>query len=231
MNESVVLESINVRKTFIQGGRSIEVLTGLNLTLMNKDRVAIVGRSGCGKSTLLHVLAGLDEADSGLINVIGSDLTKASSDQRAQLRLRGMGFVYQAHHLLPEFSAVENVAMPLRLQGSSAAESARVAGDLLIEIGLAERLDHFPDQMSGGERQRVAVARAVSANPSILLADEPTGNLDFDSAVQVMTMLTDLARSKSIALLVVTHDQAMLSRFDRVYELANGTLSEKRVER
>tara|TARA_B100000214_G_scaffold71559_1_gene47875 strand:- start:427 stop:855 length:429 start_codon:yes stop_codon:yes gene_type:complete len=141
-----------------------------------------------------------------------------------------MGFVYQAHHLLPEFSAVENVAMPLRLQGASATESARAAGDLLIEIGLAERLDHFPDQMSGGERQRVAVARAVCANPTILLADEPTGNLDFDSAAQVMNMLTDLAQSKSIALLVVTHDQAMLSQFDRVYELADGTLVEKPVE-
>ena len=230
MSESTVLESINVNKTFSQGGRSIEVLTDLNLELKNKERVAIVGRSGCGKSTLLHVLAGLDEVDSGVINVIGSDLTKASSDERAQLRLRRMGFVYQAHHLLPEFSAVENVAMPLRLQGASAAESARVAGDLLIEIGLAERLDHFPDQMSGGERQRVAVARAVCANPTILLADEPTGNLDFDSAVQVMNMLTDLVQSKSIALLVVTHDQAMLSQFDRVYELADGTLVEKPVE-
>lgn len=230
MSESTVLESINVNKTFSQGGRSIEVLTDLNLELKNKERVAIVGRSGCGKSTLLHVLAGLDEVDSGVINVIGSDLTKASSDERAQLRLRMMGFVYQAHHLLPEFSAVENVAMPLRLQGASATESARVAGDLLIEIGLAERLDHFPDQMSGGERQRVAVARAVCANPTILLADEPTGNLDFDSAVQVMNMLTDLAQSKSIALLVVTHDQAMLSQFDRVYELADGTLVEKPVE-
>ena len=230
MSESTVLESINVNKTFSQGGRSIEVLTDLNLELKNKERVAIVGRSGCGKSTLLHVLAGLDEVDSGVINVIGSDLTKASSDERAQLRLRMMGFVYQAHHLLPEFSAVENVAMPLRLQGASATESARAAGDLLIEIGLAERLDHFPDQMSGGERQRVAVARAVCANPTILLADEPTGNLDFDSAVQVMNMLTDLAQSKSIALLVVTHDQAMLSQFDRVYELADGTLVEKPVE-
>ena len=230
MSESTVLESINVNKTFSQGGRSIEVLTDLNLKLKNKERVAIVGRSGCGKSTLLHVLAGLDEVDSGVINVIGSDLTKASSDERAQLRLRMMGFVYQAHHLLPEFSAVENVAMPLRLQGASATESARAAGDLLIEIGLAERLDHFPDQMSGGERQRVAVARAVCANPTILLADEPTGNLDFDSAVQVMNMLTDLAQSKSIALLVVTHDQAMLSQFDRVYELADGTLLEKPVE-
>ena len=230
MSESTVLESINVNKTFSQGGRSIEVLTDLNLELKNKERVAIVGRSGCGKSTLLHVLAGLDEVDSGVINVIGSDLTKASSDERAQLRLRMMGFVYQAHHLLPEFSAVENVAMPLRLQGASATESARAAGDLLIEIGLAERLDHFPDQMSGGERQRVAVARAVCANPTILLADEPTGNLDFNSAVQVMNMLTDLAQSKSIALLVVTHDQAMLSQFDRVYELADGTLVEKPVE-
>ena len=230
MSESTVLESINVNKTFSQGGRSIEVLTDLNLKLKNKERVAIVGRSGCGKSTLLHVLAGLDEVDSGVINVIGSDLTKASSDERAQLRLRMMGFVYQAHHLLPEFSAVENVAMPLRLQGASATESARAAGDLLIEIGLAERLDHFPDQMSGGERQRVAVARAICANPTILLADEPTGNLDFDSAVQVMNMLTDLAQSKSIALLVVTHDQAMLSQFDRVYELADGTLVEKPVE-
>ena len=230
MSESTVLESINVNKTFSQGGRSIEVLTDLNLKLKNKERVAIVGRSGCGKSTLLHVLAGLDEVDSGVINVIGSDLTKASSDERAQLRLRGMGFVYHAHQLLTEFSAVENVAMPLWLQGASATESARVAGDLLIEIGLAERLDHFPDQMSGGERQRVAVARAVCANPTILLADEPTGNLDFDSAVQVMNMLTDLAQSKSIALLAVTHDQAMLSQFDRVYELVDGTLVEKPVE-
>ena len=225
MSESTVLESINVNKTFSQGGRSIEVLTDLNLELKNKERVAIVGRSGCGKSTLLHVLAGLDEVDSGVINVIGSDLTKASSDERAQLRLRGMGFVYQAHHLLPEFSAVENVAMPLRLQGASATESARVAGDLLIEIGLAERLDHFPDQMSGGERQRVAVARAVCANPTILLADEPTGELDSITARRIFSLFRELVNEKDVSIVAATHDRGLIDIVDKVVELKDGEIA------
>mgnify|MGYP000718220347 CR=1 FL=1 len=227
MSSFTVLRASKLKKIYRQGGQEIRVLQDLDFELSVKDCVAIVGRSGSGKSTLLHALAGLDEVDSGTIEVLGVDLTQADSDERAQVRLKGMGFVYQAHHLLPEFSALENVAMPLRLRGIDRRQALLVAGEILEETGLIGRFDHRPNQLSGGERQRVAVARAVCPSPSIILADEPTGNLDFDSAVAVMDLLIGLTQSKDIALVVVTHDQSFLARFQKVYELSDGTLTEK----
>jgi len=227
MSSFTVLRASKLKKIYRQGGQEIRVLQDLDFELSVKDCVAIVGRSGSGKSTLLHALAGLDEVDSGTIEVLGVDLTQADSDERAQVRLKGMGFVYQAHHLLPEFSALENVAMPLRLRGIDRRQALLVAGEILEETGLIGRFDHRPNQLSGGERQRVAVARAVCPSPSIILADEPTGNLDFDSAVAVMDLLIGLTQSKDITLVVVTHDQSFLARFQKVYELSDGTLTEK----
>ncbi len=227
MSSFSVLRASKLKKIYRQGGQEIRVLQDLDFELSVKDCVAIVGRSGSGKSTLLHALAGLDEVDSGTIEVLGVDLTQADSDERAHVRLKGMGFVYQAHHLLPEFSALENVAMPLRLRGIDRRQALLVAGEILEETGLIGRFDHRPNQLSGGERQRVAVARAVCPSPSIILADEPTGNLDFDSAVAVMDLLIGLTQSKDISLAVVTHDQSFLARFQKVYELSEGTLTEK----
>ena len=227
MSNLCVLRASKLEKIYRQGGQEIRVLQGLDFELFVKDCVAIVGRSGSGKSTLLHALAGLDEVDSGTIEVLGVNLTQGNADERAQVRLNGMGFVYQAHHLLPEFSALENVAMPLRLRGIDQRQSLLVAGEILEETGLVGRFDHRPDQLSGGERQRVAVARAVCPSPSIILADEPTGNLDFDSAVAVMDLLVGLTQSKDITLVVVTHDQSFLARFQKIYELSDGILTEK----
>ena len=227
MSNLSVLRASKLEKIYRQGGQEIRVLQDLDFELSVKDCVAIVGRSGSGKSTLLHALAGLDEVDSGTIEVLGVNLTQADADERAQVRLNGMGFVYQAHHLLPEFSALENVAMPLRLRGIDQRQSLLVAGEILEETGLVGRFDHRPDQLSGGERQRVAVARAVCPSPSIILADEPTGNLDFDSAVAVMDLLIGLTQSKDITLVVVTHDQSFLARFQKIYELSDGILTEK----
>ncbi len=227
MSDRIVLRASKLEKKYQQGDHEIRVLQGLHLELSAKDCVAIVGRSGSGKSTLLHTLAGLDEIDSGNIEVLGVGLVQANADERAQVRLNGMGFVYQAHHLLSEFSALENVAMPLRLRGVDHRQANKVAAEILEEIDLVGRFDHRPDQLSGGERQRVAVARAICPSPSIILADEPTGNLDMDSAESVMNLLTGLTQSKEIALVVVTHDRSFLERFQKIYELSGGTLTEK----
>ncbi len=224
MSDTVILRAAKLRKSYFQASQEIRVLEELDFELSAKESVAITGRSGSGKSTLLHTLAGLDEIDSGTIEVLGVDLTQANSDERAQIRLNTMGFVYQAHHLLPEFTALENVAMPLRLRGMDQRQSKKIAAEVLEEVELAGRFEHRPDQLSGGERQRVAVARAICPSPSIILADEPTGNLDLDSAVNVMDLLTGLTLSKDIALVVVTHDQSFLARFQKIYELSDGLL-------
>jgi len=227
MSDPVILRASGLRKSYSQASQEIRVLEGLDFELSPKESVAITGRSGSGKSTLLHALAGLDEIDSGTIEVLGVNLTQSNSDEKAQIRLNVMGFVYQAHHLLPEFTALENVAMPLRLRGMDQRQSKKIAAEVLEEVGLAGRSEHRPDQLSGGERQRVAVARAICPSPSIILADEPTGNLDLESAVNVMDLLTGLTHSKNIALVVVTHDQSFLARFQNIYELADGLLVEK----
>jgi lipoprotein-releasing system ATP-binding protein len=225
MNEStIILNAKGIEKRFAQGDASIEVLGGVDLSLAAGERVAIVGRSGSGKSSLLHVLAGLDDVNQGQIFVAGEPMAAASNDARTALRRKYMGFVYQQHHLLPEFSALENVALPLRLNGLSQTIAEQQSRKLLDRIGLGARVEHLPGELSGGERQRVAVARALIHQPKLVMADEPTGNLDTTSAAELMALMVELSESSGVAFLVVTHDPFMLHQFDRVLTLVDGKL-------
>jgi lipoprotein-releasing system ATP-binding protein len=225
MNEStIILNAKGIEKRFVQGDTSIEVLGGVDLSLAAGERVAIVGRSGSGKSSLLHVLAGLDDVNQGQIFVAGEPMAAASNDARTALRRKYMGFVYQQHHLLPEFSALENVALPLRLNGLSQTIAEQQSRKLLDRIGLGARVQHLPGELSGGERQRVAVARALIHQPKLVMADEPTGNLDTTSAAELMALMVELSESSGVAFLVVTHDPFMLHQFDRVLTLVDGKL-------
>jgi lipoprotein-releasing system ATP-binding protein len=225
MNEStIILNAKGIEKRFVQGDASIEVLGGVDLSLAAGERVAIVGRSGSGKSSLLHVLAGLDDVNQGQIFVAGEPMAAASNDARTALRRKYMGFVYQQHHLLPEFSALENVALPLRLNGLSQTIAEQQSRKLLDRIGLGARVQHLPGELSGGERQRVAVARALIHQPKLVMADEPTGNLDTTSAAELMALMVELSESSGVAFLVVTHDPSMLHQFDRVLTLVDGKL-------
>ena len=219
-----VLVAEGVSKTFQQGAEAISVLQDLDFQLRPSEQVAVIGRSGSGKSTLMHVLAGLDTPDRGSVVVEGVDLVSADNNKRAALRSRNMGFVYQNHHLLPEFSALENVAMPLRINGMAKGEASDVAIELLTEVGLQARTQHVPSQLSGGERQRVAVARALAGEPKIILADEPTGNLDSETADQVIELMHAMSKNHGCAFVVVTHDISTLPNFDRVVLLENGQL-------
>ncbi len=230
MNEPAqILIAKSLAKAFAQGSEAITVLQDINLQVGAGERVAIVGRSGSGKSTLLHLLAGLDEADAGVVAVVGENMTPASNEARTALRRQYMGFVYQQHHLLPEFTALENVALPLRLNGASQQDAQSRGADLLERVGLGHRLSHIPSELSGGERQRVAVARALIHGPKLVLADEPTGNLDATSAAELMSLVVELSESRSVAFLVVTHDATMLHHFDRVLTLADGGLEESKL--
>ena len=224
-----ILTAKSLAKAFAQGSEAITVLQDINLQVGAGERVAIVGRSGSGKSTLLHLLAGLDEADAGGVEVAGENMTPASNEARTALRRQYMGFVYQQHHLLPEFTALENVALPLRLNGASQQDAQSRGADLLERVGLGHRLSHIPSELSGGERQRVAVARALIHGPKLVLADEPTGNLDATSAAELMSLVVELSESRSVAFLVVTHDATMLHHFDRVLTLADGGLEESKL--
>jgi lipoprotein-releasing system ATP-binding protein len=224
MSDQTVLRARGLYKRFYQSGEEVSVLRGTDLTVAAGEQVAIVGRSGSGKSSLLHILAGLDSADRGSIQVGDQEMSAADADIRAQIRREKMGFVYQQHHLLAEFSAVENVAIPQRLLGISEQQARQTATVLLEQVGLGHRLQHLPGALSGGERQRVAVARALVNKPSIVLTDEPTGSLDRDSAEQLMGLLSQLSREQGTAFLVVTHDLSMLERFDRVERLDGGIL-------
>ena len=223
MNERALVAQ-GVSKTFAQGGQRLAVLRQIDLAVAAGEWVGIVGRSGAGKSTLLHILAGLSDPDAGTVTVMGESLTGATTSQRARTRNRRMGFVYQFHHLLPEFSALENVALPLLLGGARFARAAGRARQLLAEVGLAERLEHRPHQLSGGERQRVAVARSLVASPAIVLADEPTGNLDRESAEGVMAVMTDLGRTTGTSFIVVTHDAELAGRCETALVLVDGML-------
>jgi lipoprotein-releasing system ATP-binding protein len=221
---SEVLKAEGLVKTFRQGNDRIAVLRGVDFSVAAGERVAIIGRSGAGKSTLLHLLAGLDEPDAGSVWVAGENLTAADPAGRAAIRNAHMGFVYQFHHLLPEFSAVENVAMPLRLGGATNREANADAARLLERVGMADRLNHRPSALSGGERQRVAVARALIASPAVVLADEPTGNLDRENAEQVFELMCELSDERGIGFVIVTHDAAMLDGVDRVLNLVDGLI-------
>jgi lipoprotein-releasing system ATP-binding protein len=224
VNKTVVLEARGIHKTFVQGSKKIRVLRGIDLELGTGSSLAIVGASGAGKSTLLHILGGLDKPDSGEVLVDGESMWDLSASERGMMRNRTMGFVYQFHHLLPEFTAIENVAMPLLIRGVSASVAAAEAAAILQEVGLGERQQHKPSELSGGERQRAAVARALVGSPRIMLGDEPTGNLDERTADHVYGLMLELNQQLGTSLLLVTHDQRLAARMDQRLEIHLGCL-------
>lgn len=221
----IIFDCQNLRKTYHDGTASVDVLKGINFTINHGDRVAIVGPSGSGKSTLLHLLGGLDKPTAGQVLMQDVDWQTLSEKQRCQVRNHRLGFVYQFHHLLPEFTALENVAMPLLLAGKTIAGAQEEAEIILKQVGLAKRLSHKPSQLSGGERQRVAIARALVHQPQCVLADEPTGNLDHATATQVFDLMLQLNEKLNTALIIVTHDIQLAGKMDKIMTIQDGFLA------
>ncbi len=225
-DNAAVLEAVDVSRSYREGDNAVDVLRDVNLSVAPAEQLAIVGRSGSGKSTLLHLLGGLDRPSSGEVRVNGERLSDLAPAAAGILRNRQLGFVYQFHHLLNEFSALENVAMPLLIRGARADEAKAAAGQYLERVGLSARASHKPAQLSGGERQRTAIARALVTEPCCVLADEPTGNLDDSNAERIHDLLVSLNRDLGTAFVIVTHDQRLAARLDRCVQLTDGGLHE-----
>ncbi len=219
-----VLKLLNIEKNFFQADQKIEVLKGINLEIKKGELVALIGPSGSGKTTLLQIAGLLDSATSGQILIGGIDSSKANDKTRTEIRKNHVGFVYQFHHLLPEFSALENVALPLLIQEKSRKEAFEIAEKILAEVGLSNRLNHKPSELSGGQQQRVALARAVVTKPSLILADEPTGNLDSEFAGKIFELLQNLVKTYQIGCLVVTHNMELAKKADRVVSIKDGVV-------
>ncbi|MCQ8117458.1 lipoprotein-releasing ABC transporter ATP-binding protein LolD [Methylomonas rosea] len=229
MNNTIVLQCQQLTKRYEQGDLNVEVLRGVDLAIEAGQRVAIMGASGSGKSTLLHLLGGLEKPSSGSVMLDGADLNKISAGKLSQLRNRSLGFIYQFHHLLGEFTILENVAMPLLIGNRSIKQAQQQAAELLKRVGLGHRVLHKPGELSGGERQRAAVARALINQPKCVLADEPTGNLDSKTAEQIYQLMLELNQELQVSFLVVTHDPDLAARMDRVLYMEDGVIVPERV--
>ncbi|VAW91872.1 Lipoprotein-releasing system ATP-binding protein LolD [hydrothermal vent metagenome] len=225
MNNNSIVHCTDLSKHFDIGPVKVEVLKHINISISKGEQVSIIGSSGSGKSTLLHLLGGLDIPTQGSVYVNGNNMADLSDSERGRLRNTSLGFVYQFHHLLPEFNALENVAMPLLIRGVAIKEAQKSATEMLSHVGLAQRLQHKPSELSGGERQRAAIARALVTKPKCVLADEPTGNLDASTAVKIYELMMDLNREFDTSYIVVTHDTALANKMDRVLHLKDGVLT------
>ena len=224
MNSDTIISCRNIYKRFTEGKLDVEVLKGVTLDIHAGEKIAIVGTSGSGKSTLLHILGGLDLVTEGKVQILNKDIAKLTDTERGILRNQSLGFIYQFHHLLPEFTALENIAMPLLIRGLPVAEASSMAEEILTKVGLGERFKHKPGQLSGGERQRAAIARALVSKPQAVLADEPTGNLDSKTAQQIFDLMQELNQEMKTAFIIVTHDMRLAEKMDKIYTLNDGRL-------